>query len=196
MEFDAFRGGVRPGGLLNNSQIKILVCYILKEIGKPLPRQKLQEVFHYEGLANYFALSQAISELTRQGNIVRSQEDAQSYVITPSGTEVVETLAHTLPKTVKDSALKSAATMLVRIKRAENNRVQIEESAGGFAVTCTILEAGSELMHIRMTVPTLSDAERVKTGFLDDPSKIYSGTIELLIGEDMGYDPHNSEPIL
>lgn len=196
MEINAFNAGVKPGGLLNSSQIKVLICYILDKIDRPLPRQKLQEVFHYEGLANYFELSQAVSELTTQGNISRSDDDSNSFVITPSGREIVETLRHTLPKTVRDSALSAAQTMLVRIKRAENNIVKIEKSDGGYMVTCTILEAGRELMSLSLLVPHISDAERIKTGFLDDPSKLYSGAIELLIGEDMGYDPNGAEPII
>ncbi|MGI6270125.1 MAG: DUF4364 family protein [Candidatus Howiella sp.] len=196
MEQDAFRAGVRPGGLLNSAQIKILICYILDEIGRPLPRQKLQEVFHYEGLANYFELSQAVSELTKQGNISLCDEERQSYRITDSGREIIQTLGHTLPKTVRDSALRAATTMLVRIKRSENNLVKIEECKTGYQVTCAVLEAGRELMSIMAEVPEISDAERIKNAFLDDPSRVYSGVMGLLIGEEMGYDPEGSEPIL
>ena len=39
MSNQAFTGGVRPGGLTTSTEIRILLCYLLKSIGIPLTRQ-------------------------------------------------------------------------------------------------------------------------------------------------------------
>ena len=36
MEYDAFTGGVAPGGLRSKSDIRILICYMLKSVNAPL----------------------------------------------------------------------------------------------------------------------------------------------------------------
>ena len=36
MDFDAFTGGIAPGGLRSKSDIRILICYILKSVQAPL----------------------------------------------------------------------------------------------------------------------------------------------------------------
>lgn len=197
MKADAFGAGVKPGGLLNRTQIKVLICYILSETDKALPMQKLQEVFHYDGLANYFELSQAISELKAQDNVQESgDESLRCYAITPSGRDVAANLSDSLPKTVRDRALDTATKLLVRTERQKNNRVSISECEGGWAVTCTITEADRELMSVQLVVPKLSEAEQIKLNFLDDPSKVYSGVVELLINEKMYYDPKKAKPII
>ena len=41
MEFDAFTGGVEPGGLRTKNQIRILICYLLSSVDAPLSRQDI-----------------------------------------------------------------------------------------------------------------------------------------------------------
>lgn len=39
-KFDAFDEGIEPGGLRSRSEIKILVCYLLKILINPFPKSK------------------------------------------------------------------------------------------------------------------------------------------------------------
>ena len=39
MEYDAFIGGIEPGGLRNKNEIRILLCYLVNSIGAPLSRE-------------------------------------------------------------------------------------------------------------------------------------------------------------
>ena len=38
MEFDAFTGGIEPGGLRSKDEIRILICYLLTSVSAPLSR--------------------------------------------------------------------------------------------------------------------------------------------------------------
>ena len=42
MEYDAFTGGVAPGGLRSKSDIRILICYMLKSVNAPLSGDPLR----------------------------------------------------------------------------------------------------------------------------------------------------------
>ena len=55
MSNQAFTGGVRPGGLTTSTEIRILLCYLLKSIGIPLTRQEIENALLSEELVNYLS---------------------------------------------------------------------------------------------------------------------------------------------
>ena len=93
---------------------------------RPISGQLIQELFHYEGLANYFEVGQAIQDLTEQGNIRPADGDADAYEITDAGCAIVETLQRDLPVTVREKAVKSAIKLLTRLRRERENKVEIK----------------------------------------------------------------------
>ena len=66
--YDVFRAGVEPGGLTMDYEIKILICYILRSLGHPMPISALIEVFVSEGIGNYFEAASAASGLVKSGH--------------------------------------------------------------------------------------------------------------------------------
>ena len=61
MSFNAFVGGVQPGGLTNDFEVKLLVCYLLDSLKQPLLFEQLGEIFQNTGLVNYFEFVEAVS---------------------------------------------------------------------------------------------------------------------------------------
>ena len=194
MEFDAFRAGVEPGGLINRTEIRLLVCYILKSIRQPLPGRLIQELFHYEGLANYFEVGQAVQDLLELGNIRPSEEGQEMYEITDAGRSVVDTLERDLPRTVREKAVRSAIRLLTRIRREQENKVEIMKAERGYLISCSVMDRDAELMTVRLLVPDEVQAKMVKEIFLDDPSAIYTGVVELMTHDKMPYTPEDDLP--
>ena len=58
MPADAFTAGVKPGGLTSVTEIRILLCYLIKTAG-PVSREVLENALMQEQLVNYFELSMA-----------------------------------------------------------------------------------------------------------------------------------------
>ena len=52
MRRDAFTGGVDPGGLWVQNDIRILICYILDSVQAPLSQEDLSRIVQGRGLAN------------------------------------------------------------------------------------------------------------------------------------------------
>ena len=61
---EAFTAGVKPGGLTDDTQIRILLCYLIKTAG-PLTRDTLQGALLQEQLVNYFEFADALAEVLR-----------------------------------------------------------------------------------------------------------------------------------
>ena len=110
---EAFTAGVRPGGLTDDTQIRMLLCYLVKVAG-PVKRETMQGALLQEQLVNYFEFADALAEVEKQ-QLVTVDEDGR-YTITRRGTTVADTLAYDLPRTVRESAIRAAR------RRADDNR--------------------------------------------------------------------------
>ncbi|MCF2651479.1 DUF4364 family protein [Anaeromassilibacillus senegalensis] len=182
MEFDAFTGGVAPGGLRSKSDIRILVCYLLKSVDAPLSGEDIIRVMQEKALANYFEVNDALSALVSLGNI-RREEDG-TYVLEPQGKSVADNLDVLLPLSVRDKAIAAAMSMLASAKIERENAVTTTRTDNGYNVSCHISGGDMELMNLTVYVPDLYQARVVKKNFHRDPQRIYSLLLAALTGDD------------
>ena len=70
MDQNTFSEGIAPGGLRQKTEIRLLVCYLLKKFDKKITRSKINEILQENSIANYFEVNQAISELIRDGRVL------------------------------------------------------------------------------------------------------------------------------
>ena len=63
MGSNVFTGGVEPGGLTYDFEIKIFVCFLLHRVGQPMTFEQMNEVVFQNGVANYFEFAEAVGEL-------------------------------------------------------------------------------------------------------------------------------------
>lgn len=182
MEFDAFTGGVAPGGLRSKSDIRILICYLLKSVDAPLSSEDIIRVMQEKALANYFEVNDALSALVSLGNI-RREEDG-TYVLEPQGKSVADNLDVLLPLSVRDKAIAAAMSMLASAKIERENAVTTTRTDNGYNVSCHISGGDMELMNLTVYVPDLYQARVVKKNFHRDPQRIYSLLLAALTGDD------------
>ncbi len=180
MEKDAVSAGVAPvGGLFSTAEIKILICYILTEIGEPVPAEPLLNLLHYEGIANAFEVSDAFHALVNSKMILSKTEDQLYYCITAEGKSINETLKDSLPQTVKNRALNAAQKMVTRYKNAKNSIISVEHEENATYVTCTALDRGQPILSIKMLATDDLQIAQIKDHFLENAPEICSKVIDL-----------------
>lgn len=181
LEKDAASAGVAPvGGLFSTAEIKILICYVLHTVGEPVPANELTNTLHYEGIANAFEVSDAIASLAKSGHIAAADENADSYVITQSGSDIAHTLQDSLSYNVKERACTAALKMLARFKNARSTDIKITREDDRTYITCSALDRGTPFITIRLLVGDETQALAVKERFLDQAGTLYSEMIRLL----------------
>ena len=186
MEYDALIAGVEPGGLNNTQQIRLLVCYILRAIKTTISRTMLPEILQYEGIANLFEVISAIDRMIEEKNIEIVIEEGQEMLsLTAKGDKAAKELEFMLPYTVKKKAVRAAVAMLDKIRVAKENKVNIIPVPTGYNVECIVTDRDMELLKIVLWVPDTQQAEVIKTAFMDDPMRIYGGSISLLLGTEL-----------
>lgn len=184
LEYDAFDEGIEPGGLRSRNEIKVLVCYLLKSIDQPISKQLINEILQENGLANYFEINQAVSDLCRAGSLAQSEEEGGPfYRVTEQGRSAAQTLEASLPRAVREKAVNAAIRLLTRAKREQENRIDVEKLDNGYHVTFTIYDSTDELLKLTIFVADSMQVETVRKNFLDDPVKLYSNIIASLTVE-------------
>lgn len=164
---DAFSAGVEPGGLYTSQEIKILICYMLLGVGEPMERQMVTELIAGNGMANFFETAAAVDELARQGHLT---EEEGRISLTETGRQVGDTLAGMIPYTLRERSVKAALQLLTRIRREQENTVELEKLDHGYRVTCTIQDSASPLMSVSLRVADDMQAGLIRENFLDDPT--------------------------
>ena len=179
--YDAFTEGVEPGGLRNRNEIKTLICYLVSHLDIPITKGQLNNIICEEGLANYFELNQALSEVIENGNVRTENGDDPELYITEIGKQNTSTLEKDLPYTVRENALNAALRLQTRLRREREHKIEITRLEKGCNITMSVLDGEDELMTVTIFVADYEQALSVKEKFLSDPVSIYSNIVSQLM---------------
>ncbi len=178
MENKAFSAGVVPGGLRDKNEIKILICYLIFKIENHLKKSDITLVLQTYGIANYFEVSEAVSELELNGSIKSSEE---GYEITNQGKIIVDELSKNIPAAVRNKALQSMISYIERVKLEKENKVVIKETKFGYEVICTVSGGEFNMMQLTLYAPDKEFSNAIKNNFYKNPGKIYNRIMSLLM---------------
>ena len=186
MEYGTFTADVRPGGLTEELEIKLLICYLLHHIRRGMSFAEINEVFRSKGIANYFEYSQEISRLLASDHIEAHKEidGVERYYVTDLGIKTSITFEKDIPAAIRETTLKAAQDYYLRQQIEKDNRFQVEPVEDGYNVTMTITDIGSDLLRLTLFVPKESDCEQIRENFYNDPALLYRGIIAMLTGDE------------
>lgn len=174
---EAFTAGVKPGGLTDDLQIRILLCYLIKTAA-PVARDTLQGALLQEQLVNYFEFADALAELERQALVTRDENDC--YLITEKGITVADTLSYDLPRSVRESAIRAVMQIQSWRQKAAINRAHTEETPEGYTLHCAIGDEGGSAFAMTLALPDELVAEITKNNFIAHGSEIYNTIMDML----------------
>lgn len=184
-KFDAFRQGVEPGGMFNTSGVRLLVCYVLHSIKKPLTMQVLTDALAGSGLANYFEIGSAVDVLVDRRNVEKVNDNGiEKYAITPAGSNIVRTLELDIPKSVREKALQKTIYYATMEKRRSENDVEVKKTDRGFNVTMHVGKPNDRIMSVTLYDIAGSElVDAINTGFMADPEGLCSAVIDSLFNK-------------
>lgn len=173
---EAFTAGVKPGGLTSDTEIRILLCYLIKQAG-PLTRDAMQGALLQEQLVNYFEFADALQELLAQKLIVESEK---GYEVTEKGGIVADTLAEDLPRSVREDAIGAVIRIQSWVHKAAQNHATVERVGDDYLVTCSIEDFGGDTFRLQLSMPDILTAQTVKNRFIARGSNIYATLLTAL----------------
>lgn len=179
---ETFTAGIRPGGLTEGREIRILICHILTELGEPMSFDEMTEAILSEGTANYFEFADALAELRETGCIVafKTESGINEYTVTEKGKAAAKTLENDLPLSIREKSAESAKNIIQRRRIEKENLVTITKTEDGYMIHIRVTDIGTDLMDLSLFMPTREQALAVKEKFLSNPANAYMGVLKSL----------------
>lgn len=174
--------GVGVGPIIDISQIKILICYLLNSIDVKLTQDQIHEIFAENSIVSYFSLCETIKSLLETGHISIVKENGKEYFnLNELGIKTSNELESALPSSLRDSVITTAIKSIARIEVERENKVSIAKHENGYMVTCTVITGSFNVMTLSLYAPDLIQAEKIKEHFYKDPIKLYRNIINDLL---------------
>lgn len=168
-ENSAFTAGVRPGGLTDSTQIRLLLCYLVRGAG-PISREEIETALLGEQLVNYFELSAGLEDIVAQGLATCS---GGRYLATEKGRQVASELEYDLPRSVRESAVQAVVRAQVWNRKSAQYSAEIVETPQGCSILCTIRGLSEDDFSLKLMMPDRLTAELVRKRFILHGSEIY-----------------------
>ena len=180
-QYDALTGGIEIFGMRSKSDIRILLCYILRSLDVPFAKSGLNEVLQSTALANFFEVNDALSVLQEDKLIAgEKRENDEYFVLTQRGREVADRLETDLPMVVRKTAVAAAMELLARERAARGANTDIIRLDKGYHVRLTVREGDTVMMETLLYASDSIQANAVADSFMAAPGNLYSGVIESL----------------
>lgn len=178
MAFDTFDEGISLGGMRSKTEIRTLICYMLKSVGSPMTKENIVSALMEKGLANYFETGACFEDLVKNGNIKAAEDN--TYRLTSAGELIARELEDTLAPTVRERAVQCALSLIEQERKERENRVTITKTENGFTVNCAISGGDMDLLTFSLYVPDITQARMIRKNFYKNPEMFYSVMIAML----------------
>ena len=177
--------------LKDSHAVKILLCYLLKKLDRPISPEQLYEIAVGSEIINYFFYTEAIDELVKNQTILIENKDGQEvYVLTEKGRYGADEFKQYVPKSFRDKLLTCALKFFAKLKRENEVICEFIELKNGYYVQCRILDVGDDLLNMKIFAPDLEQAKFIQEKIMINPTDFY--------GKIMGFALFNveEEPII
>lgn len=154
--------------------VKILLCYLLNRLNKPITADQLYEIAVSDGNVNYFIYSEAMEDLMKNETIIKETSDDVEYLIlAEKGKTGAEQFRQYVPKSFRDRILSSALKFFAKLKRENEVVCELIPLENGYYVHCRILDISDDLMELKIFAPDEEQAELIKEKIIMNPTEFY-----------------------
>jgi len=179
-----FLQNVKKGGPTSIFDIKVMLCYLLNTLNKPISAENLLNVMLSQELVNYFEYESAMAELCDGGQVEKFTHDGEDfYKISEQGASIVVELESSLALSLKSRVVEAAVKLLAYRQNEKENRAEIKAVDGGYNLVIEIPGEPQPLCKIELFFPERLQAQMARDGFLNDPTLTYTALLSAVTGD-------------
>ena len=161
---------VRPGGLTEESDIRVLICFLLRALNTGLTRDQMDIIIWDDDRVSYFGYVAALDALVGNG-MLKLEEGV--YTVTAAGIEAADVLESTLPRAVRDGVLARAVAVLHRQNLQSENETEVVENDDGVSVVCRSRDEQREVLRLQLAADNRDIAQALASQFMKQPKAVY-----------------------
>lgn len=170
--------------LTDKYAIKILICYFLKQIDRPVDRNQLTAIITGDGVINYFLFVEALDELFENELLYLNNTDGKSYIeMSPLANQTAEEFKGIVPKSFRDKVLAAGLKFFARLKSGDV-KCEIEEKSKGASVRFVCTDKSQALIDLSIYAPDITQAQMIKEKIMSDPAQFYSRVLDFVTEND------------
>ncbi|MGN0612406.1 MAG: DUF4364 family protein [Porcipelethomonas sp.] len=174
--------------------VKILICYLLYRIHKPIDSEQLYDIAVSTDIINYFFYQDAIDYLIKNNSIDVSEGENNSkiFTLTEKGISCAKTLRGYVPKSYRDKIVTAALRYFAKQKYESEVKIEYIKLEKGYYVHCRCLDIKDDLMDLKLYAPDLGQAELLGKNIMKNPTGFYSKVLDIALNnQEEEFDPED-----
>lgn len=165
--------------LTDSYAVKILICFFLNQIERPVTPNQLMEIATADGIVNYFYYTEAIESLLEAGTVICEEIEGTTYYnLSEMGKKGADSFKTLVPKSFRDKILSSGLKLFAKLKNEHDVKCEIEKLEKGYSVVCTCFDMDVVLMELRLFAPDIEQARLMKEKILLNPTEFYGKVLD------------------
>ncbi len=167
----------------NTETAKLLLCYVLFKIEKPVLSDQLYEITVKSGVINYFFYNDAIASLIENKCIEKECDEngSEVFFLSQKGKILAKDFKRYIPKSFRDRLVTSAIKYFNDIKINNEFSLKATETQKGYSVEFCCNDGDIPLMDLKMYAPDCDQAELIMNKIRTNPIGFYSQVLGYLI---------------
>lgn len=174
--------------------VKILICYLLYRIHKPIDSEQLYDIAVSTEIINYFFYQDAIDYLIKNDSIEVSagENNSKIFTLTEKGISCAKTLRGYVPKSYRDKIVTAALRYFAKLKYENEVKIEYIKLDKGYYVHCRCLDIKDDLMDLKLYAPDLGQAELLGKNIMKNPTGFYSKILDIALNnQEEEFDPED-----
>lgn len=172
--------------------VKILICYLLYRLHKPIEADNLYDIAVSTEIINYFYYQDSIDYLIKNNSIIETvnDENVKIYTLTEKGKNCAKTLREYVPKSYRDKIVVAALKYFAKLKYESEVKIEYIKLETGYYVHCRCLDIKDDLMDLKLYAPDLTQAEILGKNIMKNPTGFYSNILNFALdNQEEKFDP-------
>lgn len=163
--------------------VKILLCYILDKLDRPVTEEQLMIIAEDSGVINYFFFSDALAELIENGSVTRdvSPDGDKTVAVTEKGRLGSEYFNRNIPIVFRKKLLKAAFSFFAQLEREAVCRCDVHDTDSGCSVEFTLTDGSEKLIDMSFYAPDRDQGEMISEKIKANPMEAYKNILGYLL---------------
>ena len=162
---------------------KLIVLYMLDKLDFTLTNGQISEFILDKGYTNYFTLQQAISEMVDAGFIrEESSNNRTLYHLTDEGKETIGFFRNNISPAIQEDINTFLKEKRYDLKAEVSVKADYYPTSNNeYAIRCQIIEHGTPIIDMTLTMPTEQEASTVANNWKTKNQELYAQIVSKLL---------------
>ena len=151
--------------VMDSYTASILICYLLRRIGKPIQKEHLYDIAVGNEIINYFFYQESITNLIHQNliQVIPDKQNVPAFQLTDRG---------------RNKLVSAAFRYFAKIKRENEVKLEYIPLKKGYYVHVRCLDRECDLLDLKLYAPDLTQAKFLGEQIMKNPAGFYGKILE------------------